>query len=156
MFHLVHSRTDRVDGLRKFLATEQRIESGKNNSLGMSSSPSVELDVEPNLAKRLDSLGEKKLTDKVSILTLWFTTHGDCVLVKVDILEEYFLGYKKATHFPEGDIDYKILQVTPQGESIVKALDEEWETPERMLHFARNYRGRVAVCIRKCSRIKTR
>ncbi len=81
----------------------------------------------------------------MSILTLWFTTHANCVLVKVDILEEYFLGLKKATHYPEGDLDYKTLQVSPDGELIGKAPDEEWEQPGRMLHFVRNYKGRVSM-----------
>ncbi len=59
MFHLVRSQSDHVGGVRKFLATEQKMESRKNNSLGMSSSSSVELEVEPKLAERLDGLGGK-------------------------------------------------------------------------------------------------
>ncbi len=143
MFNLVRSQSDRVAGHRKYWATERKIESRKNNSLGMSSSPSVELKVEPNLAQRLDRLGEKKLTEKVSILTLWFTPRGDCVLVRVEILERYFLGFKKATHYPEGDVDYQTLRISPDGEVLGKAPDEDWEQPERMLSFARNYEKRV-------------
>ena len=145
MFHLVRSQSDRVAGHRKYWATERKVESRKNNSLGMSSSPSVELEVEPNLAQRLDRLGEKKMTDKMSILTLWFTPRGDCMLVRAEILERYLLGFKKATHYPEGDVDYQTLRISPDAEVLGKAPDEDWEQPERMLSFARNYEKRVGV-----------
>ena len=72
-------------------------------------------------------------------MTLWFTPRGDCVLVRVEILERYFLGFKKATHYPEGDVDYQTLRISPDGEVLGKAPDEDWEQPERMLSFARNY-----------------
>jgi hypothetical protein len=111
---------------------------------GINSSRPVELEVEPNLARRLDGLRERNLKDKVSILTLWFTTGGACVLVKVEILEEYFLTYRKASFVPEGDVEYKVLQVSPDGESTDRAIDEDWEQVERMRHFALHYKGRVA------------
>ena len=136
MFQLVRSQSDRVAGHRKIWAIGRKIESRKNNTLGMSSTPSVELEVEPNLAERLDRLGQKKLTENVSILTLWFTSRRECVLVRVEILEEYTLGLKKATYYPEGDVDYKTLRISPDGEVFGKAPDEDWEQPERMLHFA--------------------
>jgi hypothetical protein len=65
------------------------------------------------------------------------------VLVKVEILEDQSFGFKRATHFPEGDVEYKTLHVTPDGETLGQAPDEEWETPERMLHLANNYKRRV-------------
>lgn len=79
----------------------------------------------------------------MSIVTLWFTADAHAMIVKVDILEEFKLGFKKATFLPEGDVEYFTRQVTPEGEYSTVADDREWEQVERFLHFANNYKKRV-------------
>ncbi len=143
MYHLARSETDGAGGKRKFLVTERKIQSTRDSSLGMSSSPSTELEVEPNLAGRLDQLNADEWTDKVAIVSLWFTTNGTCVLVKVELLVQYITGFKKGTVYPQGDVDYETLVVTPEKSEPGKGLDEDWEEPGRMLHFANLYKKKV-------------
>jgi len=143
MYHLARSQTDRSDGKRRFLVTERKIQSRRDNSLGMSSSASTELEVEPHLAERLDNLEPDQWKEKVAILSLWFTGDRTCVLVKVEILEQYVTGFKKGTVYPQGDVDYETLVVTPEKSERGKGLDEDWEEPGRMLHFANLYKKKV-------------
>jgi len=143
MYHLARSQADRSGGKRKFLVTERKIQSRRDSSLGMSSSASTELEVEPYLAERLDNLDASQWKDKVAILSLWFTGDGTCVLVKVEILLQYVTGFKKGTVYPQGDVDYETLLVTPEKSEPGKGLDEDWEEPGRMLHFANLYRKKV-------------
>jgi serine/threonine protein kinase len=143
MYHLAHSRTDRSGGKRTILVTERKIQSIRDSSLGMSSSESTELEVEPNLADRLDQLDADLWRDKVAILSLWFTPDASCVLVKVEILLRYVTGFKRGTAYPQGDVDYETLRVSPQKTERVKGRDEDWEEPGRMLHFANLYKRKV-------------
>jgi hypothetical protein len=147
MFHLSPSPDDNLNGQRKYRAVERRMESRPNpkNPLGLISLSSAELEIEPRVADRLDVMDAKIRADNMSIMTLWFTTDGNPMIVKVDILRDFRLGLKKATYYPEGDIDYLTLRVSPDGEVEAKADDEEWEHPDRMLHFSRVYNARVSV-----------
>jgi hypothetical protein len=109
----------------------------------MRSSAATELEVEPNVAGRLDELPADQWKNKVAILSLWF--HRDEPwLVKIEILERYVTGFKRGTYFPEGDVDYETLVVAPEKAELVKAEDADWEQPGRMLHFAKNYKRQVA------------
>jgi serine/threonine protein kinase len=142
MYLLTRPQADQAGGRRKLWATERTIQSKRGNAVGMTSSTATELEVEPGLAGRLDSLTEDQLNDKMAIVTVWFPTGSACQLVKVEILERYVTGFKKG-FAPRGDVDYETLVVTPQGSTLVKADDEEWEQPGRMLHFANAYKNRV-------------
>ena len=142
MFHLAPSPADNVNGQRKYAVIEHKIESRGNDSLGMSSAASVELEVEQRLAERLDLLGTKTLAEKVSILTLWISAEGNEMMVKVDILQQCKPGLKRG-FAPKGDVDYFTLQVTPEGQVEGKANDEDWEKPERMNRFANAWKARV-------------
>ena len=143
MFQLAHSHTDHVDGRRKYLVTDRSM--GGNGPTGMSSSKSVDLEVEPKLAQRLDRLGPRKFRDNMSILTLWFTSSGEPMVVKVEILDTPTLTFKKATVYPEGDLEYHTLLLSPVDEELGKAPDDQWEQPERLLHFAKLYKRRVSM-----------
>jgi hypothetical protein len=145
MYHLAHSPNDGANGARKFLAVERIIEARKNSILGVSSSAAIELEVEPRLADRLDKLGPGQLGNKVAILTLWFGYRGEYMLVKVDILEKFVLGFKKASRFPEGDIEYETLSISCEPGKVVKAIDDDWEQPARLRQFAHNYKSRISV-----------
>jgi hypothetical protein len=144
MYQLERSPSDRALGKRTFFATERKIESRRDNSLGMSSGDSAELEVDPYLAERLDNLDADHRNDKVAILTLWFTADARPVLVKVEILLRYVTGFKRGTVYPQGDVDYETLVVSPEKSERIKARDEDWEEPGRMLHFANHYKREVA------------
>jgi hypothetical protein len=143
MFNLAPAPDDDRSGKRIYLVFERTMRQ-QNDSLGMTSAQAVELEVEPILAAKLDAVGSKKLAQTMSILTLWFTTNGHPLIVEVDVLERYLLKFKKATFYPEGDIDYATLRLSSVSEAPVKAEDGDWETPERMLHFARLYKHKVS------------
>ena len=104
MFNLAPAPDDDRSGKRIYLVFERTMRQ-QNDSLGMTSAQAVELEVEPILAAKLDAVGSKKLAQTMSILTLWFTTNGHPLIVEVDVLERYLLKFKKATFYPEGDID---------------------------------------------------
>jgi hypothetical protein len=143
MYLLTRPHADSSGGGRKLWATERAIQSRRGNTVGMTSAAAIELDVEPSLAGRLDSLAENQLNDKMTIMTVWFPRDGAPQLVQADILQRYVTGFKKG-FATRGDVDYETLVVTPQNSSLVKAEDEEWEQPGRMLHFANAYKNRVA------------
>ena len=142
MFHLAPSPADNVNGQRKYAVIEHKIESRGNDSLGMSSAASVELEVEQRLAERLDLLGTKTLAEKMSILTLWISAEGNEMMVKVDILQQCKPRLKRG-FAPKGDVDYFTLQVTPEWQVEGKANDEDWERPERLNRFANAWKARV-------------
>ena len=139
MFHVAASPADNVNGQRKCLAIQRTMQTRPNrqNPLGLVSASSVELDVDPGLADRIDLLEAKTRADNMSILTLWFSAGGNPILVKLDILRRFHLTFKKATFYPEGDINYYTLRLSSEGEVEDKSDDEEWEQPERMRHFSR-------------------
>jgi len=142
MYHLERPRADRSGGPRKLWVTERTIESKRGNTLGMSSSASAEVEVEPGLAECIDKLDEDQLKDKMAIVSVWVASDGTCQLVKAEILQRYITGFKKG-FVPRGDVDYETLVVTPQGSNLAKAEDADWEQPGRMLHFANAYKNRV-------------
>jgi hypothetical protein len=76
-------------------------------------------------------------------LSLWFTKDATPVLVKVEILLRYVTGFKRGTIYPQGDVDYETLRVSPERTERGKGRDEDWEEPGRMLHFANLYKRRV-------------
>ena len=137
MYHIERSRSEQLGGPRKYAASEQTIEPGRINS-----HPSIDLEVEPKLVEHLDRLAPQQSRGKVAILTVWVANSGECGLVKVDILQaahpRLMSGYK---HKP--DINYEVLEVTPEGSRDVKAEDEQWEKPERLLALAHSYKTRV-------------
>jgi serine/threonine protein kinase len=145
IFNLAPAPNDDLNGQRIYLVFQRQMRQEQNNSLGMSSAQAVELEVEPILAAKLDVLGSKKLAETVSILTLWFTAEGHPLIVQVDVLQKYEFGLKKATFYPEGDINYFIVRLSSVSEAQGKAEDGDWETKERMLHFARLYRYKVSL-----------
>ena len=65
------------------------------------------------------------------------------MLVKIEILDRYQTGFKKATFNPEGDVDYYTWVVTPEKAELGKGNDADWEEPGRMLHFAKLYKKKV-------------
>jgi serine/threonine-protein kinase len=143
MYHLGRSPADRADGLRKLTVTERTTESKKDNTLGMSLSTSIELDVEPSLAEHLDRLDTDQWENKLAILSVFFTADKASVLVKAEILEHYETRLAPHKFSPTGDVEYFTLVVTPDGAKPAKGLDEDWEKPGRMLHFANVYKNRV-------------
>ena len=145
MFHLAPAPDDNLNGQRMYLVFQRKMQQEQNNRLGMSSAQALEFEVEPILAAKLDAVGSKKLAQTMSILTLWFTTNGHPLIVEVDVLERYLLKFKKATFYPEGDIDYATLRLSSVSEAPVKAEDGDWETPERIASlFARLYKYKVS------------
>ena len=142
MYLLARSQTDRADGPRKYLVTERKIEEKKNNTLGMSSSPSTDLAVEPKLAERLDQLEADLWKDKMSILTLWFTRDGAGLLVKVEILEKATPRVKRVGYSVQADIEYETLLVTTEETRPFTANDAEWEQVGRMHSYAKAYKSR--------------
>jgi serine/threonine-protein kinase len=143
MYLLTRPHADQASGARTVGATERAIQSKRGNTVGMISAASIELEVEPGLAARLDSLADDQLNDKMAIVSVWFPGGGAPQLVKADILQRYVTGFRKGFGV-RGDVDYETLIVTPQGSALAKSEDEEWEQPERMLHFANVYKNRVA------------
>ena len=81
----------------------------------MSLAPSSILEVEPKLASRLDDLEIDKWKDRVSLLTLWFTSSGNCGLVKVEILQKAVPSIRKVGYTHKGFVDYETLLVTGEG-----------------------------------------
>ena len=90
----------------------------------------------------------------MSILTLWFSAGGNPMIVKLDILRNFHLTFKKASFYPEGDINYYTLRLSSEGEAESKAEDEEWEQPERMLHFSCVYKARVTLTRKGCKQAR--
>src|SRR5262249_12337552 len=142
-YHLSHPRTDSVNGKRKILVTQRQIQAIREGSLSMSSTSSSELEVEPSLAERLDQLASGAVRDKVAILSLYVHKDASCVLVKVELLLRYVTGLKRGAIYPQGDVDYEILLVSPERTERQKAPDEDWEEPGRMLHFANLYKKSI-------------
>jgi serine/threonine-protein kinase len=143
MYLLTRPHTDRASGARKLWATGRTIQSKRGNTVGMTSATGIELEVDPGLADRLASLADDQLIDKMAIVSVWFPSGAAPELVKAEILQRYVTGFRKGFG-PRGDVDYETLVVTPQGSTVAKADDEDWEQPERMLHFANVYKNRVA------------
>ena len=126
------------------VVSSRSIESKKNNTMEMTSSGLIELEVEPGLAERLDGLGSSKLGGKVSILWVWFARDGHSILVKADILQQYVTRFKQGFGGqPIGDVEYQTLTVTPVDSTLQKAPDEDWEQAGRMVHFSNNFKNRV-------------
>ena len=144
MYNLAPSHADRPGGLRQWLATERKIGSKKvGGSLELNSSPSKELELEPQLAARFDDLAADQWRDKMAILTLWITKDGACGLVKAEILEKATPYIRKVGYTHKGDIEYETLQVTPQGTRTTRGNKELWEQVGRMNSFATHYRDQV-------------
>jgi len=144
MYNLAPSRSDRSDGLRKWLATERKIGSKKDTSaLELTLSPSRDLELEPNLAAHLDGLEADKWKDKMAILTVWITKDGSCGLVKAEILEKATPIIRKVGYTHKGFIEYETLIVTPEGPKVARGNDELWEQVGRMSSFANHYRNQV-------------
>ncbi len=144
MYNLAPSRADQRGGVRKWLATERKIGSKKDSSaLELNSSPSMDLELEPQLAAHFDNLAADQWNDKMAILTLWITKDGASGLVKAEILEKATPYIRKVGYTHKGDIEYETLQVTPQGTKVARGNDELWEQVGRMNSFANHYRNQV-------------
>ena len=144
MYNLAPLQADGTAGPRKWIATERKVGSKKDSSeLEMSLAPSSILEVEPKLASRLDDLEIDKWKDRVSLLTLWFTSSGNCGLVKVEILQKAVPSIRKVGYTHKGFVDYETLLVTGEGSSLAKGDVEQWEKVGRMNSVANHFKHKV-------------
>ncbi len=138
MYALARSRNDSFNGRRKYSVTERRYESRRTGGkYFLNSGDPIDLDLEPELAKRLDALNPDQLENKVAILTVGVTEAGYCGLVAAAILQE---TYPRLRSGRVPDMEYWTLAVSPDGVKRVKGDDKDWET-ERMHKLARYYKG---------------
>jgi serine/threonine-protein kinase len=144
MYNLAPSHADQAGGVRKWLATERKIGSKREGGpLELNSSPSRDLELEPQLAAQFDNLAAEKWKDKMAILSLWITSDGAYGLVKAEILEKATPYIRKVGYTHKGDIEYETLQVTPLGTKVGRGNNELWEQVGRMNSYANHYRRQV-------------
>ncbi|HZW30102.1 MAG TPA: protein kinase, partial [Isosphaeraceae bacterium] len=154
MYHLTPSRASQTAGARIYTVTELTVESGRGGLAKISPTASSELEAEPRLADRLDTLDLVHRDDHVAILTVWVTGDGDTRLVKAEILEKTTYGVKPGyKHIPY--VEYQTLAVTPVESRRLKGDGIEWEKLERLLHFANLYKNRFNAAKKKMKDIET-
>ena len=113
MYNLAPAETARTSGSRRWLAIERKIGSKKDSStLAFDLAPSSILELEPELASRLDDLRADQWKDRVAILTLWFPSGNPALLVKAEILEKAVPTVKKVGYTHKGHVDYETLSVS--------------------------------------------
>jgi hypothetical protein len=142
MYSVYKSPNDEPGGRRVISAIQVIVDSRRADSFTTSSSEAIDLEVEADMAQRLDELGEALWRDKVSILSLWFPEGGDAVLVKLELLQSsqprIVIGF-----YPKGDVEYGTYVITPEDSKAAKGLDEDWEKVGRMQHFAKVVKHKV-------------
>ncbi len=141
MFYLEPSPADRPDGPRKYVVSEQQVTSRGPQGLRMSSSFSIDLVVEPRMARFLDDLNSRQRHQRPAILTVWVTGAGQCVLVKAEILQ---MTSNRIHGRFRADINYLTLVVEPSGATPgIKGVDTDWEQLERLLLLKNDYKKRI-------------
>jgi hypothetical protein len=142
MFYLAPDRVDRSGGPRKYVVTEQQLRSrDPRGHLEIIPVFSTDLVLDPKLAENLASLSPNQRDKKPTILTVWVTEAGDCVLVKAEILQK--TSNRIHGRF-RADIDYWTLLAEPRGvPTEMKGVDADWEQLERLLLLKNHYKKQI-------------
>jgi hypothetical protein len=144
MYSLTRAGSDNPAGARKYIVTECALEEkGPKKLLEMAAHRTSEVEVEPGLAKALDSVNSSFLRNSVAILTLIIDNSGECGLVRAELLEECIPRLKKGFGFGQADVDYKAMTVTHEGAKSSIARDEDWQKVGRMSLFFVHWKHRV-------------
>ncbi len=144
MFAVSHTNADHPSGARKYVVTEMSLdEHGSQKVLQLTAHGSAELEVEPRLARSLDSLDRKFLKNSVAILTLLVDSAGELGLVGAEFLERCTPRLKKGYGIGQADVEYQALSISPEASKSDKSPDEEWQRVGRMGPFFTHWKHRV-------------
>ncbi len=144
MYSLARASADNPAGARKYVVTECSLEEkGSKKLLAMTAHGSSEIEVEPRLARELESVNSDFLDKSVAILTLFIDNSGEFGLVRAELLEECTPRLKKGFGIGQADVEYKALTVSPEGAKSNTARDEDWQRVGRMNMFFVHWKRRV-------------
>ena len=129
--------------MQKWMATGARSAPRRSSSLAFDLAPSSVLDVEPDLASRLNELRFDQWKDRVAILTIWLPSNGPVTLVKAEILQKAVPTVKKVGYTHKGHVDYETLTVSAQETRLGKGDLEQWEKVGRMYAVAKHFKDKV-------------
>jgi serine/threonine protein kinase len=147
MYNLREPSSASAGGPRKIRVTRWQLDENAKKPLGMSVTPGIEIEVEANLATHLDRMNLANWVERVAVIGVLMTREGP-LLARIELLDRFQGGRKKAAFNLEGDVDYFTTVITAEGaKAVAQADDTEWEQAGRMLHIANLYKKRVSLFV---------